>query len=70
MLMTTELDMLSMFMKVTDICSSGTDEEKLDAKARMIFATNGIIRPDNWDTLSFDEKKQRVDKIEEMLADG
>ena len=39
-------------------------EEKVKYKERIVFATPGIIKPNNWEELSMEEKLRRLNKIE------
>ena len=50
------------------ICN--TQEEKNKFKKRMLDAINGISFPENWDTLSEEEKAKRLKKIEDMINKG
>ena len=36
-------------------------------KEKLIFATHGIIRPENWDKLSDKEKEKRINKTLENI---
>ena len=44
----------------------GTPEEKIDREADIYFKTPGIIKPDDWDTLSFEDKQNRVSRCREV----
>lgn len=57
--MSNNLDMMKMFMLLTDM-SVEDRESKVKAKARIVFATEGIIKPSDWDTLSLSEKERRL----------
>lgn len=57
--MSNNLDMMKMFMLLTDM-SVEDRESKVKAKARIVFATDGIIKPSNWETLSLHEKEKRL----------
>jgi len=46
-------------MLLTDM-SVEDRESKVKAKARIVFATDGIIKPRDWDTLSLSEKERRL----------
>lgn len=36
-------------------------EQAQRQRERLLFATPGIIRPDNWEALPYDERKRRTD---------
>ncbi len=57
--MSNNLDMMKMFMLLTDM-SVEDRESKVKAKSRIVFATDGIIKPHDWDTLSLREKEKRL----------
>mgnify|MGYP003140366133 CR=1 FL=1 len=57
--MSNNLDMMKMFMLLTDM-SVEDRESKVKAKSRIVFATEGIIKPSDWDTLSLSEKERRL----------
>jgi hypothetical protein len=61
--MSNNLDMMKMFMLLTDM-SVEDRESKVKAKARIVFATDGIIKPSDWDTLSLSEKERRLTLIQ------
>tara|TARA_R100001224_G_scaffold41441_1_gene23839 strand:+ start:1419 stop:1613 length:195 start_codon:yes stop_codon:yes gene_type:complete len=61
--MSNNLDMMKMFMLLTDM-SVEDRESKVKAKARIVFATDGIIKPNDWDTLSLSEKERRLTLIQ------
>jgi hypothetical protein len=39
-------------------------EEIIKRKERIVFATPGIIKPNNWETLSNNEKLKRLNKVQ------
>jgi hypothetical protein len=57
--MSNNLDMMKMFMLLTDM-SVEDRESKVKAKARIVFATDGIIKPSDWENLSLHEKEKRL----------
>ena len=61
--MSNNLDMMKMFMLLTDM-SVEDRESKVKAKARIVFATDGIIKPSDWDKLSLTEKERRLTLIQ------
>ena len=63
---TTETNFLKMFMMLNEI--SGLDNAtQLKADERMVFSTNGIIKPKNWDTLPIEERQKRINKLKLSL---
>tara|TARA_Y100000004_G_scaffold71903_1_gene80819 strand:- start:1367 stop:1564 length:198 start_codon:yes stop_codon:yes gene_type:complete len=63
---TTETNLLKMFMLLNEV--SGLDKEnQLKADERMVFATNGIIKPKDWDTLPIEERQKRINKLKLSL---
>jgi hypothetical protein len=40
-----------------------TQQEKVAYKERIIFATEGIIKPEDWDNLSILERERRLDLL-------
>ena len=44
----------------------GDLKTKNERRARIVFATPGMIKPENWDELSEKEKKSRLDQVEEI----
>ncbi len=63
----TNLNILSALLKMSEI-EDTTPEAKIEHQARLVFLTPGIIKPDNWDTLPFEEKKRRLDAIQSVIA--
>ena len=51
-----------MFLKMGSMTNQ-TDKEALAYQERIIFATDGIIKPENWDELSFEERQKRMNKL-------
>tara|TARA_R100001591_G_scaffold116274_1_gene133017 strand:- start:139 stop:336 length:198 start_codon:yes stop_codon:yes gene_type:complete len=63
---TTETNFLKMFMLLNEM--SGLDKEtQLKADEKIVFATNGIIKPKDWDTLPMEERQKRINKIKLSL---
>tara|TARA_A100001391_G_scaffold38037_2_gene20981 strand:- start:498 stop:689 length:192 start_codon:yes stop_codon:yes gene_type:complete len=58
-------NMMKMFLALGGLTAQ-TMEEKVKYKEKIVFATPGIIKPDNWDTLSMEEKLNRLNKISEV----
>ena len=61
------LGILKAFMLMTNMEKDLTEEENINRKARLLFATNGIIKPENWDNLSLEQKKERIKKAEKFI---
>ena len=38
-------------------------EKRIKSQSKIIFATKGIIKPENWEKLSLDEKEKRINKL-------
>jgi len=54
--------LMKLFLNLVD---NGTHDRKqrIKSQERIIFATKGIIKPDNWAKLSLDEKEKRINKL-------
>lgn len=61
---------LSMFMKMTDLFNDDI-KTKNESKLKMVQATmgNGLILPDNWETIPEPEKEKRLNNISNMLME-
>ena len=59
---------MKMFMMLQDIETSVDTkvEEIIERKERIVFATEGIIKPSNWETLSNNEKLKRLNKVQNL----
>tara|TARA_R110002012_G_scaffold107391_1_gene249113 strand:+ start:1823 stop:2017 length:195 start_codon:yes stop_codon:yes gene_type:complete len=57
--------MMKMFLALGGLTAQ-TMEEKVAYKERIVFATPGIIKPDNWETLSQEERLNRLNKLQEV----
>tara|TARA_Y100000592_G_C5251737_1_gene213147 strand:+ start:385 stop:573 length:189 start_codon:yes stop_codon:yes gene_type:complete len=56
-------NMMKMFLALGGLTAQ-TMEEKVKYKERIIFSTPGIIKPNNWEELSMEEKLRRLNKLE------
>ena len=56
-------NMMKMFLALGGLTAQ-TMEEKVKYKERIVFATPGIIKPNNWEELSMEEKLRRLNKLE------
>ena len=57
--------LMKMFLTLGGLTAQ-TMEEKVAYKERIVFATPGIIKPNNWESLSLDERLTRLEKIESL----
>ena len=57
------VNMMKMFLALGGLTAQ-TMEEKIAYKERIVFATQGIIKPENWDELPLEEKERRLEKLE------
>ena len=57
-----------MFMTLQDMNTSIDIkvEEIIERKERIVFATPGIIKPNDWETLSNNEKLKRLNKVQNL----
>ena len=54
--------LMKMFLAMGEMTQQ-TQEERVAYKERIVFATPGIIKPSNWESLSLDERLTRLEKI-------
>ena len=57
-----QINFMKMFMAMSDMASE-TREQKLANRERIVFATHGIIKPQDWDTLPMEEREKRLDNL-------
>jgi len=57
-----KIDFMKMFLQMGSMTNQ-TEQEALEFKERIIFATEGIIKPENWDELTFEERQKRMNKL-------
>lgn len=57
-----QINFMKMFMAMSDMASE-TREQKLANRERIVFATLGIIKPEDWDTLPMEEREARIDNL-------
>ena len=57
-----QINFMKMFMAMSDMASE-TREQKLANRERIVFATHGIIKPQDWDTLPMEEREKRMDNL-------
>ena len=61
-------DFMKMFMMLQDMSApiDAKVEEIIKRKERIVFATPGIIKPNDWETLSDQEKINRLNKVQNL----
>ena len=59
---------MQMFMMLQDMTTPKDTNVKeiIKRKERIVFATHGIIKPCDWETLSDDEKLSRLNKVQQQ----
>tara|TARA_R110001583_G_scaffold65700_1_gene189690 strand:+ start:487 stop:702 length:216 start_codon:yes stop_codon:yes gene_type:complete len=59
---------MKMFMMLQDMSapSDANVKETIRRKERIVFATPGIIKPNDWETLSDQEKINRLNKVQQQ----
>ena len=59
---------MQMFMMLQDMSTpeNTSVKEIIKRKERIVFATPGIIKPNDWDSLSDDEKLNRLNKVQQQ----
>jgi len=59
---------MQMFMMLQDMTTPKDTNVKeiIKRKERIVFATHGIIKPSDWETLSDDEKLNRLNKVQQQ----
>jgi hypothetical protein len=66
-----DLNAVGMIMKLGEVFSAGDQKRSNDWKARMLKAglgNKGLIMPDDWDTLTEDEKEKRLNGVIGILT--
>ena len=66
--MSNTTNFMQMFMMLQDMSApiDAKVEEIIERKERIVFATPGIIKPDDWETLSNNEKLKRLNKVQNL----
>ena len=64
--MNNKTNFMQMFMMLQDMNTSIDTkvEEIIERKERIVFATPGIIKPKDWETLRNNEKLKRLNKVQ------
>tara|TARA_R100001443_G_scaffold23563_2_gene35743 strand:+ start:30151 stop:30342 length:192 start_codon:yes stop_codon:yes gene_type:complete len=57
-----KINFMKMFLKMGTLANQD-DKQALAFQERIVFATEGVIKPDDWDELPFEERKKRMDKL-------
>jgi len=57
-----KINFMKMFLAMGEMTQQN-QEEKVAYKERIIFATEGIIKPEDWDNLSINERERRLDLL-------
>tara|TARA_R100000655_G_scaffold39753_1_gene75082 strand:- start:605 stop:796 length:192 start_codon:yes stop_codon:yes gene_type:complete len=61
-----KLYFMKMFLAMGEMTEQ-TQQEKVAYKERIIFATEGIIKPENWDSLSITEREKRLNLLTKQI---
>jgi|TARA_R100000027_G_scaffold55375_1_gene44513 hypothetical protein len=66
--MNNTVNFMKMFMMLQDMSApiDAKVEEIIKRKERIVFATPGIIKPNDWETLSDQEKINRLNKVQNL----
>lgn len=54
-------------MKMMEVIAD-TPEQSIDSQVRILTAGTGLTLPENWNSLSYEERQQRLTKIKEAIA--
>ena len=57
-----KLHFMKMFLAMGEMTQQ-TQQEKVAYKERIVFATEGIIKPEDWNSLSILERERRLDLL-------
>jgi hypothetical protein len=57
-----KIEFMKMFLMMGSMTGQ-TKEEELEYKERIIFATEGVIKPNDWEDLSFAERERRMELL-------
>jgi hypothetical protein len=57
-----KIDFMKMFLNMGTLAQQD-DKESLAFQERIVFATDGVIKPENWEKLSFEERQKRMNKL-------
>ena len=56
------INFMKMFLQMGSMTSQ-TSEESLSYKERIVFATEGVIKPNDWEGLPFKERERRMELL-------
>ena len=57
-----KIDFMKMFLQMGSMTNQ-TEQEALAFQERIVFATEGVIKPKDWDSLPFAERKERMNQL-------
>jgi hypothetical protein len=57
-----KIDFMKMFLQMGSMTNQ-TEQEALAFQERIVFATEGVIKPNDWDSLPFAERKERMNQL-------
>jgi hypothetical protein len=57
-----KIDFMKLFLKMGSM-NIQTEKESLIFQERIVFATEGVIKPNDWDELIFEERQKRMNKL-------
>ena len=62
------VNFMKLFLMMQDLSTPETTtiKERVKQKERIVFATTGIIKPKDWDTLTDEVKLQRLNKAQQQ----
>jgi len=55
---------------IFSLMSNDEDIRKTNNQRLRFYETQGVIRPDDWDSLTVEDQKERLDKIDSMHLGG
>ena len=60
------VNFMKLFLTMQDLATDKdtTTADKVKQKERIVFATDGIIKPTNWHSLTDEEKLKRLNKLQ------
>jgi len=63
---TDPISLMKMWLYMGELTNQ-TRKEKLAYKELIIFSTHGIIKPEDWEGLSFEEREKRIELLTKEL---
>jgi len=61
------IDMMKMFLHIGGVGDEQTLEDKINYESRIVFATPGMIKPDNWEELTLEERQKRLELMKKVI---